>query len=135
MSITKKLDKALAIFFSLFLVFSFTAFISANIAQAQDTDTYGLDAAGKISIGKSADLKDTIANIINIALGFLGIVAVVIIIYAGFKWMTAAGNEDQAGEAKKMITQAVAGLVVIFLAWVIANFAIDRIGTATGKDA
>lgn len=104
-------------------------------AQAAPYDpsgsNYGLNEFSDVDIGKSEDLKATIARIINIALGFLGILAVVFILYGGFMWMTAAGNEEQVGKARKMIVQAVVGLAVIFAAWVIANFAISQLQDVT----
>lgn len=92
---------------------------------------YGLDDFQNIGIGQERDLQGTIANIINIVLSFLGIIAVVIIIAGGFKWMTAAGNEESVTEARGMIVQAVIGLVIIFMAWVIAEFVINQLRTAT----
>ncbi len=107
-------------------------------AQATDTtaptnvsDKYGLDASFNIGVGQDTDLKATIVSIINIILGFLGIIAVIIILAGGFKWMTAAGNEDKVVEARKMITQGVIGLVIIFAAWGIASFVINQLYSAT----
>ncbi|MBU2575721.1 pilin, partial [Patescibacteria group bacterium] len=77
------------------------------------------------------DLKGVVADVVNIVLGFLGIISVIIILFAGFKWMTAAGNEEQVSEAKKMLVQAVIGLGVVFLAWAIASFVITNLQTAT----
>ena len=93
---------------------------------------YGLDDIEAVGLGQQTNVKSLTANLINIALGFLGIIAVIIIIYAGFKWMTAGGNEEQVGDAKKMLIQSIIGLAVIFSAWIIASFVIDRLGRATG---
>jgi len=95
--------------------------------------TYGLENDGfeGISINKSNDLKGSIANIINIILGFLGIAAVIIILAGGFKWMTAGGSDDKVGEAKKMIIQGVIGLMIIFAAWAIASFVIGQMQSVT----
>jgi len=99
------------------------------------TGQYGASETGRfgsaLGLNKTNDLKGTIANIINIVLGFLGIVAVIIILAGGFKWMTAGGNEDGVGEAKKMITGGVIGLVVIFAAWAIASFVLSSLQSAT----
>lgn len=107
------------------------------LAGAQTPDPavggFGLNDAGfkKIGIGQTRDIKDTIAQIINIILGFLGVIAVVIVLAGGFKWMTAGGNEDKVGEARKMIVQGVIGLVIIFAAWGIASFVITQLRSAT----
>ena len=97
---------------------------------------YGLGESGfqELQIGQDRDLKTTIAQVINIILGFLGIIAVIIILAGGFKWMTAGGNDDKVGEARKMIIQGVIGLVVIFAAWAIASFVITSLVSATGAE-
>ena len=84
-----------------------------------------------MGLGKEDDLKKTLATIINIALGFLGIIAVIIVMYGGFKWMTAAGNEDKVGESRQMIIQGIIGLVVVFAAWAIASFVVSNLQSAT----
>ena len=58
-------------------------------------------------------------------LGFLGIISVVLILYAGFMWMTAAGNEDKVGQAKKLLVAAVIGLIIILASYSIASFVLD----------
>lgn len=75
----------------------------------------------------SGDLPTTIASIIRTILGFLGIVAVVIVLMGGFKWMTAGGNEDKVKEAKRLITQGIIGLVITLSAFAIASFVITSI--------
>ena len=71
-------------------------------------------------------------SIVNIILGFLGIIAVVLILFGGFKWMTAAGNEDSVGEAKKIIGAGVIGLVIVLMAFGLAQFVINALYNATG---
>ncbi len=77
------------------------------------------------------DPRDIAASIIRIILGFLGIVAVIIILLGGFKWMTAGGNEDKVGEAKKLITAGIIGLVIIVAAFAIATFVLNSLMQAT----
>jgi len=72
-----------------------------------------------------------IANLISVALGFLGIIAVVLIVLAGFKWMVSGGNEDKAAEAKKMLGQALIGIIIILASFAIANFVITQLANAT----
>ena len=84
-----------------------------------------------ISEGCGRNSDKEYVHFINIALGFLGILAVIIIIFAGFKWMTASGNEDQVADAKKMLTQAVIGLAIIFLAYIIVKFVTGQLADAT----
>ena len=81
------------------------------------------DVGGSLGLG-SADLKQTILNIITFVLGLLGLIAVIMILYGGFIWLTAGGNEDKVGSAKKIISAAIIGLIVILLAWAIVNFVV-----------
>lgn len=107
-------------------------------ALAADLDPWGGDSGGpsqgeiKDTIGLGdRDPRDMAAAIIRIILGFLGIVAVIIILLGGFKWMTAGGNEDKVGEAKKLITAGIIGLVIILAAFAIATFVLNSLISAT----
>ncbi len=81
----------------------------------------------------AADPRDTAAKVIRVLLGFLGIIAVVIILLGGFKWMTAGGNDEKVGEARKLIMQGVVGLIIILAAFGIAQFVISNLLAATGN--
>jgi len=88
-------------------------------------------AAGKEGAG--LELQDTrvvIANGIRYLLSFVGVIFVALMVYAGILWMTAGGNDEQVGKAKKLIFQAMIGLFVVFSAYSITTIAY-RI--ATGK--
>lgn len=101
---------------------------------SSEAQNYGLGTSAGfqgIGINKDTNLKSTIVNVINIVLGFLGIIAVVIILAGGFKWMTAGGSDDKIGEARKMIVQGLIGMVIVFLAWGIASFVLSQVKSAT----
>lgn len=108
-------------------------FLAPNPALADEVrDPYGLREVGT---GVEDTLGDTelipaITNIINIALGLLGIIAVVIILIGGFRWMTAAGREDQVDSAKKTIFAGIIGLAIILSSWALATFVIDSLAGA-----
>ncbi len=69
-------------------------------------------------------------NIINILFGLLGIVAVVLIMYGGFLWLTAAGEEDKAQQGTKLIFQAFIGLAIILAAYMLAYFILAQLTAA-----
>ena len=79
----------------------------------------------------SGDIRQTAANIINVALGFLGIIAVVIVLIGGFKYMVSGGNEEKTSEARKLIFSGIIGLAIILSAWAITSFVISRLVSAT----
>lgn len=105
-----------------------------NRANNQEGDVFGIsDFEKETSLGTKA-LPNTIAQLTNVALGFLGIVSVVIILFGGFRWMTAAGNDDRVAEAKKIIGAGIVGLIIILASWSIAKFALVKIGQATSAE-
>jgi hypothetical protein len=102
--------------------------IMPKVCLAQIPDNGGLDTLqGNVKLGSDINIIDTIARIINFVLGFLGIIALVIILIAGFQWMTAAGNEEKITTAKKMLGAAVIGLVIILASFAIANFVVANL--------
>lgn len=94
--------------------------------------TSGTEFAKEAGLG-SGNLLATITSIIRIALGFLGIISVVIILLGGFKWMTSQGNDTKIGEAKKLIYAGIVGLVIILSAYAIASFVITQISAVTSQ--
>jgi len=93
-------------------------------------DPFGINYGAKTGLG-SRDIRDTIGSIINVALGLLGIVAVVIVLAGGFKWMTSGGNEEKSTEARKLIFAGIIGLAIILSAYAISRFVLTQLYTAT----
>lgn len=77
-------------------------------------------------------LPELVGSFISAALGLLGVVLVVLVIYAGFIWMTAQGNDEKIKKAKGMITSAVIGMIIIFAAYAITNFVVSSLATSVG---
>ena len=90
-----------------------------------------IQSVGDVTGLGSADPRAIAASVIKVMLGFLGIIAVIIILYAGFLWMTAAGNEDKITQAKGMMSAGVIGLVIVLAAFGIATFVMNALVTAT----
>lgn len=72
-------------------------------------------------------LSATITKILNAVLGLVGVIALAVILYGGFRWMTAGGNEETVGEAKKIITAGVIGLIIVVMAWAVVSFVITTV--------
>ena len=79
----------------------------------------------------TTDLVGTIIRVVQWVLGLLGLIAVIMIMYGGFLWMTAGGNVDRIKKAKQTITRAVIGLIIILLAWAIVLFIVQAVENAT----
>ena len=101
-------------------------FGDAALAQV-DAGLTGIDTG----LGNQ-DIRIIIANIIRSLLGFLGVVAVVIIIYGGLIWMGAGGREENVQKAQRIIINGAIGLVIILSSLAITQFLINTIGGATG---
>ena len=67
-----------------------------------------------------------IGNIISVILSFLGVIFLILMIYGGYTWMTAMGNEEKVKRAQQMIIAAVLGLIVVVGAYAITVFVIGR---------
>ena len=102
------------------LGFGFEAsFASAQtVAGAQNNAQIVAEAAG---IG-STDLVTIIGRIVNIFLSLLGVIFLILMLYAGYLWMTAAGDDKQVQKAKDIIRNAVIGIVITASAFAITNY-------------
>lgn len=74
-------------------------------------------------------------NIIEWVLGILGLIAVTLILYGGFTWMTAGGEEKRIETAKGILKAAIIGLVIVLTAYGVAQYVFEQVLTATGGKA
>ena len=81
---------------------------------------------GNVVSGEDATLS-IIGNVVNVILGFVGIIFFILVFTGGFKWMTSQGNEEQVTEAKNTIKTAVIGIAVVFASFLITNFVLNQI--------
>ncbi len=128
--------KKIIIFTSLLLAVNFFFIFSppASGAMPDANDFWGGQTAKQyvqensgLPAEPNTDLRMVVVNIIKFVLGFLGILAVIIVLYAGFKWMLSGGSEEKIGDAKKMLIAGLIGLVIIIFAYIIVNFVITQI--------
>lgn len=124
--------------FVLSAMFSFSTLSMPVVALAQNAnlpantnDPFGIQYGKKTGLGEK-DPRETVASVIKIIMGFLGTVAIVIILLGGFKWMIASGNDEKVSEAKKLIASGIIGLVIILSAYAITTFVLNQLINATG---
>lgn len=70
----------------------------------------------------AADIRDQIRELLNIALGFLGVAGVIVTMYGGALWMASAGDDEKVEKAKKTIVAGLIGLVIIGISWTIVSY-------------
>ncbi len=78
-----------------------------------------------------ADANARIGSILNAVYGFVGVLAVIVIVIGGVMYMTSAGDPAKVARAKTTIMYAVIGLVVVLLAFAITTFVINATGGKT----
>jgi len=117
----------LAIFsISQLAMLSFTA-KPVNADDSLFNSQVGIGQIGSAYGGQKTDLRIIITEFIKLALSFLAIIFVVLILYAGFRYMTAAGNQDQTKKSMAQIRDAVIGLIIVLAAWAITSFILRAI--------
>ena len=110
------------IVFSFIFVFAFSFCASFTLAAPD----LGVNYATNLGLAsQNGDVRDTAVDIVKYLMTFLGIIATVVILLGGFKWMTAGGNEDKVAEAKKLLVAGMIGLVIVLAAFAIVTFVIQ----------
>jgi hypothetical protein len=123
------LKKTIIYIFMLFFIIA-----SANSALALDNLSNSKTIAG--SVAKNAGYSDaagvsldsTIGKVIQVALSFVGVVFLILMIYGGYLWMTARGEEQTVTKAKSLIQAAVIGLIIVVMAYAISYFVLKNVG-------
>ena len=108
----------------------FFGLVAAFSTAAAQGPYLGLEYGEFTGLGKD-DIRVTVARIINVALGLLGIIFLVLTVYAGFRWMTAGGNEDAVKDARKILFAGVIGLAIVLSAYAISRFVVGELFFAT----
>ena len=105
-------------------------FISAPLAvfaQIDPADT-GLSQTGGDVYGTTPNIGEFIGEkLITPAFGVIGIIFLVLMIYAGFLWMTAGGNETQVTKARSIITNSLIGTLIVIVAYAVTIFLVGAL--------
>ena len=119
-------------------------FVSTSLLVFSGVNTIlSYDFAGDSGLDKTAagtghatgdgeeQLTQKIGDIVQAVLSFLGVIFLVLMIYGGYLWMTARGNEEQVTKAKNLITAAIIGLIIVISAYAISYFIIKSLSDTT----
>ncbi len=116
MKSTKSIIKQTLLVFAL-MVGAITAFSIVPDAFAAGA----ISDADRPGIVPGGGLRGLVLTIINYFLGFLGLLAVIMIIYGGVTYVSSAGKDEAVGNAKKIIMYSIVGIIIILLSFVIVN--------------
>lgn len=123
--VSTRLLKPFLIIVTLFIVAPVHASAAPTLKDARGTFVN----AGEVAFGgQPPSLQTTLATIVRAALSLLGLILISLIIYAGYLWMTAGGDEKSVGKAKDIITQAIIGFAITLTAYAITGFVVDKLG-------
>ncbi|MHB8903642.1 MAG: hypothetical protein ACYC40_00870 [Patescibacteria group bacterium] len=122
---------------SFFLTISLLAF-SPVLVHGQATGLVPPDHKGSCPVGYTGncgdyELNDFIILAINISrwiLGIVGSLTLIMFIYGGFIFLISTGSSEKIGEAKKIITAAVVGLLIVLSSFLIIKFVLSSMGIA-----
>jgi hypothetical protein len=118
-------------FFNMKNLIVLAGLLMVTLPKMASAVSIGWTEVGSLGLG-TRNLTQSVMGIIQLIIGFLGIIAIIIVLIGGFKWMTAGGNEEKVGEAKKLLGAGVVGLVIILAAYALVQFVITTLLNATG---
>ncbi len=114
--------KIFFILFSLTLLFSFSTPVMSQSFIREGVNVID----NEINLSNEDPRKVTV-RIINVVLTFLSIIALVVVLFGGFKWMTSGGNQENVASAKKILIAGLIGLIIILISWGITAFVINQV--------
>lgn len=101
--------------------------------QVQAIEIPGLErtaqTAGIARTPQSPEMAVT--QIVQWVLSFVGVIFLVLMIWGGFKWMTAAGNKENISQAEKIVVSAVVGLIIVLSAYMLTTYLGTTFGART----
>ncbi|MFA6130815.1 MAG: hypothetical protein WC730_00940 [Patescibacteria group bacterium] len=117
------------------IVFTGILLLFPGFAFAQiSTDSTGLTETGEVIYGSldSSDATQDIgsfvgARIISPLLGILGVIFLVLTIYAGVIWMTAGGEKTHVKKAQDILVNSVIGLLIVIAAYALTQFVLTML--------
>ena len=127
MKILSKIRKTLVLLPMIFAFSAGVAVMSLPAIAAASTTTEISEGVESVSQGNTSgtDLEDIIRIVINAILFLIGIVAVIMIIISGFRYIMAQGDTGQVTTAKNTLLYSIIGLVIAIAAFAIVNFVLD----------
>ncbi len=103
---------------------------TSSFAQLEKLKEVGEKAYGVEPGAEPKSIAEIVGGIISAFLTLLGVIAVILILYGGYLWMTARGKEERVTKAKDTLEAAVIGLIIILTAYTISYFVIKWITAA-----
>lgn len=121
------LEKIFKKIFFFILCLSFFVFYPVYAQGLKNAVNEANSAANIAGVKTEGNVEDMIANLVSAALSLIGVFFLILMIYGGYIWMLARGNETEAEKAKGIITMGLIGVVIVIIAYAVSNFVIDKL--------
>lgn len=111
-------------------IFAATVFLMPSVALAQ-ANGINLETL-RVPIIPGGDFFGILVGLINLFLLVAGIVAFLYILWAGFNYLSAGGDDGKVKVARQTILNAIIGIIIIAISFILVNFVVNRIRAAGG---
>lgn len=111
---------------SVLSVFSFNV-VRVQTANFTNAGEFAESAATESGVDTGSSVEEKVASIVNYALSLLGVIFLILMVYGGFIWMLARGDEAEAKRAKNIITAGVIGMIIVIAAFAITTFVVNSL--------
>lgn len=98
--------------------------IAQGFTNAKDI---GKEVASSAKVDTTSSLEAYVSNIVGVSLTIIGTLFFLLIVYGGYIWMIARGNDKEAERAKEIITTASIGLVIVVIAYALSSFVVKAL--------
>ena len=108
--------------------------LSDEARKRQNAQEEALRSSAGFNSASPNAAAEIVATVIQAFIGLLGVIFLVLIVYAGYNWMTANGDEGKVSKAKDTITRAIIGLIIVLAAYSITYFVfgnLDKVVSTT----
>lgn len=108
--------------------------MSAPAAKAQESLNLLINAGNTAGYAKADQYSAaaTVGKIINVSLGIIGVLFLGLMVYAGYLWLTAGGDEEQVKKAKSYMYNSLIGLVIVLASYGLSNYIVSSIIISAG---
>lgn len=136
-SMIRKIKSSLVIISTMLLTFGMPSVALSGVALADNCagQTNNINAGADVALGGSGSctpvtsggqtLAQTAKTAVNVLSLIVGIIAVIMIIYGGLRYITSGGDSGNVGNAKNTLLYAIIGLVIVALAQLIVHFVLN----------
>ncbi|OGL77339.1 hypothetical protein A3J43_03030 [Candidatus Uhrbacteria bacterium RIFCSPHIGHO2_12_FULL_54_23] len=103
---------------------------AVSLSACGKGDPFCLDTAakeGEVIGEKKITPAAAVGKIVQLLLGFIGVVFFFLMFWGGFRWMTARGNQENADSGKTTLENAVMGFLVVLIAYALTTFIVENL--------